>query len=76
MDLHLACQLVLSLEFSTQHRHIKKLKRKMSELYNEKESLQSDYEALQSTNDMLRDMVEEAREGVPYKSKKPSRRRC
>jgi len=55
--------LVLSLEFSTQHRRIKKLEGKMGELINQKESLQSDYEALQSTNEMLRDMVEEAKRG-------------
>ena len=61
MDLHLACQLVLSLEFSTQHRRIEKLEGKMGELINQKESLQSNYEALQSTDDMLRGMVEEAR---------------
>ncbi|XP_068476812.1 uncharacterized protein [Phaseolus vulgaris] len=63
VDLHLARQLVLSLEFSTQHSRIKKLEGKMGELINQKESLQSDYEALQSTNDMLRDMVEEAKRG-------------
>ncbi|XP_068503820.1 uncharacterized protein [Phaseolus vulgaris] len=61
VDLHLARQLVLSLEFSTQHRRIEKLERKMSELYNQKESLQSDYEALQNTNELLRDMMEEAK---------------
>jgi len=54
---------VLSLEFSTQHRRIEKLEGKMGELINQKESLQSDYEALQSTNEMLRDMVEEAKRG-------------
>ena len=63
MDLYLARQLVLSLEFSTQHRRIEKLEGKMGELINQKESLQSDYEALQSTNEMLRDMVEEAKRG-------------
>ena len=63
MDLQLARQLVLSLEFSTEHRRIEKLEGKMSELVNQKESLQSDYEALQSTNEMLRDMVEEAKRG-------------
>ena len=70
MDLHLARQLVLSLEFSTQHHRIKKLESKMSELYNQKESLQSDYDALQNTSEMLRGMV-----GTPCKSKKPSRQR-
>jgi len=54
---------VLSLEFSTQHRRIEKLEGKMGELINQKESLQSDYEALQSTNEILRDMVEEAKRG-------------
>ena len=63
MDLHLARQLVLSLEFSTQHRRIEKLERKRSELHDQKESLQSDYEALQNTNGLLRDMVEEAKRG-------------
>ena len=63
MDLHLARQLVLSLEFSTQHRRIEKLEGQMGELINQKESLQSDYEALQSTNEMLKDMVEEAKRG-------------
>jgi len=32
VDLHLACQMVLSLEFSTQHRRLEKLEGKMSEL--------------------------------------------
>jgi len=63
VDLHLARLLVLSLEFSTQHRRLEKLEGKMSELINQKESLQSDYEALQSTNELLRDMVEEAKRG-------------
>ena len=61
VDLHLACQMVLSLEFSTQHRRLEKLEGRMSELLNQKESLQSDYEALQSTNDMLKGMMEEAK---------------
>jgi len=55
--------MVLSLEFSTQHRCLEKLEGTMSELLNQKESLQSDYEALQSTNDMLKGMVEEAKRG-------------
>ena len=76
MDLHLARQLVLSLEFSTQHRRIKKLEGKMRELYSQKESLQSYYETLQNTNELLRNMVEEAKTGHPCKSKKPSRQRC
>lgn len=63
MDLHLAHQLVLSLEFSTQHRRIEKLEKKMGELHDQKESLQSDYEALQSANGLLRDMVKEAKRG-------------
>jgi len=53
--------MVLSLEFSTQHRRLEKLEGRMSELLNQKESLQSDYEALQSTNDMLKGMMEEAK---------------
>jgi len=56
--------MVLSLEFSTQHRRLEKLEGKMSELLNQKKSLQSDYEALQSTNDMLKGMVEEAKRGL------------
>ena len=63
MDLHLARQMVLSLEFSTQHRRLEKLEGKMNELLNQKESLQSDYEALQNTNSMLKDMLEEAKKG-------------
>ena len=63
MDLHLARQMVLSLEFSTQHRRLEKLEGKMNELLNQKESLQSDYEALQNTNGMLKDMLEEAKKG-------------
>jgi len=55
--------MVLSLEFSTQHRRLEKLEGKMNELLNQKESLQNDYEALQSTNDMLKGMVEEAKRG-------------
>jgi len=63
VDLHLARQMVLSLEFSTQHRRLEKLEGKMNELLNQKESLQSDYEALQNTNSMLKDMLEEAKKG-------------
>ena len=63
MDLHLVRQLVLSLEFSTQHRRIEKMERKMTELHDQKESLQNNYEALQNTNGLLRDMVEEAKRG-------------
>ena len=63
MDLHLARQLVLSLEFSTQHCRIEKLEKKMGELHDQKESLQSDYKALQNANGLLRDMVEEAKKG-------------
>ena len=63
MDLHLARQMVLSLEFSTQHRRLKKLEGKMNELLNQKELLQSDYEAFQNTNSMLKDMLEEAKKG-------------
>jgi len=63
VDLHLARQMVLSLEFSTQHRRLKKLEGKMNELLNQKELLQSDYEAFQNTNSMLKDMLEEAKKG-------------
>jgi len=63
VDLHLTCQMVLSLEFSTQHRRLEKLEGKMNELLNQKESLQSDCEALQNTNSMLKDMLEEVKKG-------------
>ena len=49
MDLQLARQMVLSLEFSTQHRRLEKLEGEMKELLSQQESLQSDYEALQNT---------------------------
>ena len=61
MDLQLARQMVLSLEFSTQHRRLEKLEGKVKEMLNQQESLQSDYEALQDTNDMLKDMLEETK---------------
>ena len=63
MDLQLARQMVLSLEFSTQHRRLKKLEGEMKELLSQQESLQSNYEALQNTNGMLKDMLEEAKLG-------------
>jgi len=53
--------MVLSLEFSTQHRRLEKLEGKVKEMLNQQESLQSDYEALQDTNDMLKDMLEETK---------------
>ena len=61
MDLQLARQMVLSLEFSTQHRRLEKLEGKVKELLSQQESLQNDYEALQDTNDMLKDMLEETK---------------
>ena len=61
VDLHLARQMVLSLEFSTQHRRPEKLEGKVKELLSQQESLRSDYEALQDTNDMLKDMLEESK---------------
>ena len=59
--MHLARQLVLSLEFSTQHHRLEKMERKINELHDEKESLQSDYEASQHTVNLLRNMVERSR---------------
>ncbi|XP_068474901.1 uncharacterized protein [Phaseolus vulgaris] len=53
--------MVLSLEFSTQHRCLEKLEGKVKELLGQQESLQSDYEALQDTNGMLKDMLEETK---------------
>ena len=61
MDLHLARQMVPSLEFSTQHRHLEKLEGKVKVLLSQQESLRSDYEALQDTNGMLKDMLEESK---------------
>ncbi|XP_068504016.1 uncharacterized protein [Phaseolus vulgaris] len=59
LDLHLARQMVLSLEFSTRHRRLEKLEGRVKELLGQQESLQSDYEALQDTNSMLKKMLEE-----------------
>jgi len=59
LDLLLARQMVLSLEFSTQHRRLEKLEGRVKELLGQQESLQSDYEALQDTNNMLKKMLEE-----------------
>ena len=53
--------MVLSLEFSTQHRRLEKMEGKVKELLSQQELLQSDYEALQDTNDMLKDMLEETK---------------
>jgi len=53
--------MVLSLEFSTQHRRLEKLEGKVKELLSQQESLRNDYEALQDTNGMLKDMLEESK---------------
>jgi len=53
--------MVLSLEFSTQHRRLEKLEGKVKVLLSQQESLRSDYEALQDTNGMLKDMLEESK---------------
>ncbi|XP_068476449.1 uncharacterized protein [Phaseolus vulgaris] len=61
VDMHLAKQIVLSLEFSTQHRNQLVLEKRIKELENDKESLQSDFEAAQGSVDLMRDMVEKSR---------------
>ena len=61
MDLHLAKQIVLSLEFSTQHRKQLALERRVKELEHDKESLQCDFEAAQESTALLRGMVEKSR---------------
>ena len=43
--MHLARQMVLSLEYSTQHRKRIALEKRVKELEHDKESLQSDFEA-------------------------------
>jgi len=45
VDMHLAKQIVLSLEFSTQHRKQLILEKRIKEFEHDKESLQSDFEA-------------------------------
>ena len=59
--MHLAKQIVLSLEFSTQHRKQLILEKRVKELEHDKESLQSDFEAAQGSVDLMRGMVEKAR---------------
>jgi len=59
--MHFAKQIVLSLEFSTQHRNQLGLEKRIKELKNDKESLQSDFEAAQGSVDLMRDMVEKSR---------------
>ena len=59
--MHLAKQIVLSLEFSTQHRKQLILEKRIKELEHDKESLQSDFEAAQGSVDLMRGMVEKSR---------------
>ena len=59
--MHLAKQVVLSLEFSTQHCKQLILEKRIKELEHDKESLQSDFEAAQGSVDLMRGMVEKAR---------------
>jgi len=61
VDMHLAKQIVLSLEFSTQHRKQLALERRVKELEHDKETLQSDFEAAQESTALLRGMVEKSR---------------
>ena len=59
--MHLARQVVLSLEFSTQHRKQIALEKRVKELEHDKESLRSDFEAAQGSVELMRSMVEKAR---------------
>ena len=59
--MHLARQVVLSLEFSTQHRKQIALEKRVKELEHDKESLRSDFEAAQGSVELMRGMVEKAR---------------
>ena len=59
--MHLAKQIVLSLEFFTQHRKQLVLEKRIKELEHDKDSLQSDFEAAQGSVDLMRDMVEKSR---------------
>ena len=59
--MHLARQMVLSLEFSTQHRKQIALEKRVKELEHDKESLRSDFEAAQGSMEIMRGMVEKAR---------------
>ena len=61
VDMHLAKQIVLSLEFSTQHRKQQALEKRVKELEHDKESLQCDFEAAQGSIALLRDGVEKSR---------------
>jgi len=51
--MHLARQVVLSLEFSTQHRKQTALERRVKELEHDKESLRSDFEATQGSVELM-----------------------
>ncbi|XP_068504500.1 interactor of constitutive active ROPs 4-like [Phaseolus vulgaris] len=53
--------MVLSLEFSTQHRKQITLEKRVKELEHDKESLRSDFEAAQGSVELMRSMVEKAR---------------
>ena len=59
--MHLARQVVLSLEFSTQHRKQIALEKRVKGLEHDKESLRSDFEAAQGSVELMRGMVEKAR---------------
>ncbi|XP_068503272.1 uncharacterized protein [Phaseolus vulgaris] len=61
VDMHLAKQVVLSLEFSTQHRKQLALEKRVKDLEHDKESLRSDFEAAQGSVELMRGMVEKAR---------------
>ncbi|XP_068504543.1 uncharacterized protein [Phaseolus vulgaris] len=61
VDMHLAKQIVLCLEFSTQHRKQLILEKRIKELEHDKESLRSDFEVAQGSVDLMRDMVEKSR---------------
>ncbi|XP_068475029.1 filament-like plant protein 1 [Phaseolus vulgaris] len=61
VDMHLAKQIVLSLEFSTQHHKQLVLEKRVKELEHDKESLQSDFEAAQGSIALMRDTVEKSR---------------
>ena len=59
--MHLARPMVLSLEFSTQHRKQIALEKRVKELEHDKESLRSDFEAAQGSVEIMRGIVEKAR---------------
>jgi len=61
VDMHLAKQMGLSLEFSTQHRKQLVLEKRVQELEHDKGSLQSDFEAAQGSVALMRGMVEKSR---------------